>query len=320
MSEDSASRCSPGVCVAAVLGDEEHRVAVLGGREGMPRSLGSVYGGSVTRFLGGSLRGVVSGVIDTHVVSYSSGVAVSVDGCTLLLTDSDAYDGGDGLHDFSVADGTLRRVVCELPRCSAPSRLRAPRQVCIAPDGFVFVADGNDRIVVLTPALDFHSVIGAGRLARPFGVCANADVVVVVDGTSERVMVFRRGDGALLRWFGSRGSGDGRLHGPRAVCFMSHDSRVAVADCNNNRVSVFSVDGEFIRHVGVGVLKSPEGVACSAFDELVVADTGNNRVIVFGADGELATVLGSVRFGCVTLHHNRVFAHDTMGERCIVFE
>ncbi len=61
----SSSRCRPGVCVAAVLGDALHRVAVLGGRERMPRSLGSVYGGSVTRFLGGALRGVVSRVIDT---------------------------------------------------------------------------------------------------------------------------------------------------------------------------------------------------------------------------------------------------------------
>ncbi len=64
----SSSRCSPGVCVGAVLGDAERRVAVLGGREGMPRSLGSVYGGSVTRFLGGGCRRVASRVI------YMSGV------------------------------------------------------------------------------------------------------------------------------------------------------------------------------------------------------------------------------------------------------
>jgi hypothetical protein len=51
----SSSRCPSDVCVGAVLGDAEHRVAVLGGREGMPRSLGSVYAGSVTRFLGGAL-------------------------------------------------------------------------------------------------------------------------------------------------------------------------------------------------------------------------------------------------------------------------
>jgi hypothetical protein len=62
-SSSSSSRCPPDVCVTAVLGDALHRIAVLGGREGVPRSLGSVYGGSVTRFLGGSLRGVASRVL-----------------------------------------------------------------------------------------------------------------------------------------------------------------------------------------------------------------------------------------------------------------
>jgi hypothetical protein len=54
---DASSRCPPGVCVAAVLGDALRRVAVLGGREGAPRSLGSVYGGSVPRFLGAASEG-----------------------------------------------------------------------------------------------------------------------------------------------------------------------------------------------------------------------------------------------------------------------
>jgi hypothetical protein len=49
---DASCRCPPDVCVGVVLGDARHRVSALGGREGMPRSLGSVYG-AVTRFLGG---------------------------------------------------------------------------------------------------------------------------------------------------------------------------------------------------------------------------------------------------------------------------
>jgi hypothetical protein len=36
---------------AAVLADPQRRVALLGGREGMPRSLGSVLAGAVVRFL-----------------------------------------------------------------------------------------------------------------------------------------------------------------------------------------------------------------------------------------------------------------------------
>jgi hypothetical protein len=49
---------------------------------------------------------------------------------------------------------------------------------------------------------------------------------------------------------------------------------------------VFSVECEFVRHVGVGKLKWPAGVACSSFDELVVVDKDNDRVVVFSASGE----------------------------------
>jgi DNA-binding beta-propeller fold protein YncE len=38
---------------------------------------------------------------------------------------------------------------------------------------------------------------------------------------------------------------------------MSGHRHVAVADSSNGRVSVFSVEGEFVRHVGVGVPRAP---------------------------------------------------------------
>jgi hypothetical protein len=110
---------------------------------------------------------------------------------------------------------------------------------------------------------------------------------------------------------------------PCGLCFMSDDYHVAV--CNGSRVSVFTVDGAFVRHVGVGILKDPSDVACSAFDELVVAD-GNDRVCVFTASGELAKSFESrARFGGVrtfkgvALHGGSVFAQESRG-CCVVFE
>jgi DNA-binding beta-propeller fold protein YncE len=305
----SSPRCPPDVCVAAVLGDAEHRVAVLGGREGMSRSLGSVYGGSVTRFLGGALRGVVSRVINTRgVTSWSNGIAVSVDGCTLLVSDG-KWHGSNAIHELSVVDGSRRRVIGG--EGEGPLQFKRPRQVCIAPDGFVFVADaGNHRVQVLTPSLDFHSFIGEGERGRPVGVCANTDVVVVLEQAGHRVAVFKRCDGTLLRRFGSDGSGDGQFMAPSALCFMSGDRHVAVGDVLNCRVSVFSVEGEFIRHVGAGVLKYPEGVAVSAFDELVVADTGNTCLRVFSSSGELLASVGEACFSGVAVHGSSVFAVD----------
>ncbi len=306
---DASSRCPPDACVGAVLRDALRRVAVLGGREGMSRSLGSVYGGSVTRFLGGSLRGVVSRVIDTPgVKSDRNGVAVSRDGRRLLV--SDTHGGTHAIHEYSIEDGCELRVIGDL----------LPVQVWIAPDGFVFVADcWKRRVQVLSPTLSLHSVIGDGQLSSCLGVCANADVVVVAETAAHQVSVFRRSDGTLVTRFGCRGSGDGNLHGPGGLCFMHSDRHVAVADFWNNRVSVFSINGVFIRHVGVGQLNSPQGVACSAFDELVVADPGNRCIVVFSDAGDLLMSFGDADFTGVTVHGSTVFAQSCFGNRCVLW-
>ncbi len=309
-----ASPCPADACVAAVLGDALHRVAVLGGRDGMSRSLGSVYGGSVTRFLGGGFRGVVSRVISTPgVSSWCNGVAVSRDGSTLLVSD---WDGGSHtIHEFRVADGSLLRTVGGKGR--GPLQFDGPRQVWIASDDFVFVADnGNKRVQVLTPRLDFHGFVGVGT--PPVSVCANDDVVVVVEQHRQRISVFSRRGGSLLRRFGSL-SGDVDTSTPLGLCFMPGDRHIALTDRFNKRVWVLGIDGEFIRHVGMGVLNFPVGVACSAFGELVVADFENQHVALFSVDGELLKTMGSGQFGGVAMHGGTVFAQDYK-KRCVVFE
>jgi hypothetical protein len=318
-SSSSWSPCfPPDVCVAAVLGDALHRMSVLGGREGMPRSLGSVYGGSVTRFLGGSLRGVVSRVIDADLPSRYNGVAVSRDGRTLLLSDSGYYS-SHAVHEFGIADGRHRVV----GGGDHWLQFEDPRQVCIAPDGFVFVAEQDrNRVQVLTPSLDFHRFIGEGALERPVGVCASADIVVVASQSgARRVAVFSRSDGALLRRFASYGRARDQLKTPMELCFVSGDRHVAVADHGNARVSVFSVDGEFIRHVGVGVLSGPISVAASAFDELVVADMGDTCLRLFSGTGDVLArvcVLGKGRASGIAMHGSTVFAAQGMSKRVLV--
>jgi DNA-binding beta-propeller fold protein YncE len=314
--------------VGAVLGDALRRVSVLGGREGMPRSLGSVLGGSVTRFLGGSWRGVVSRVIPTPKSAGAGdyggiqAVAVSRDGSVLLALAS-------GLSDivtaFAVVDGSRRVVVGRYGL--KPLQFRRPVHLHVAPDDFVFVADyGNKRVQVLTPTLDFHGFIGEGVLGYTTCVCADADVVVVGDiqtSADERITVFGRSDGAVIRRFGSNGSGDGQLKQPRGLCFLS-SKRLAVADTDNHRVSVFSLRGEFVRHVGVGALKFPADVAASAFDEIVVANGWWEPARVFSDVGDLLLSLnfGAADFVSVAVHGGTLFTEvraPAAGYQCVVW-
>ncbi len=315
----ASSRCPPSACVGAVLGDALRRLSVLGGREGMPRSLGSVYGGAITRFLGGGLVLDVSRVIEMGVVAWGNGMAVSRDGSTLLVTDGADDIGPHAIHTFSIGDGSRLRVVGGMG--DDPLQFYNPGQVWIDADGFVFVVDcGNDRVQVLTPTLDFHGFVGVGELRYPHGVCANADVVVVSQNyPASRISVFNRRDGSLLRCFGTFGSGDGELGMPFELCFIDDDRHIAVADRYNNRVGVFSVDGQFIRHVGVGMLRGPQSIACTAFDELVVADSGNSCVAVFSASGDLIAT-SAVDGACagIAVHGGTVFAQLFDKPRCVV--
>jgi hypothetical protein len=103
------------------------------------------------------------------------------------------------------------------------------------------------------------------------GVCANADVVVVKEQHRHRITMPSCDAGALLRTLDSHGSGDGQLNGLLRRCVG------AIADFWTNRVSVYRVDGEFVRNVDVGVLSRPTGVACYAFDELVAVDNSDGE-------------------------------------------
>jgi hypothetical protein len=85
-------------------------------------------------------------------------------------------------------------------------------------------------------------------------------------------------------------------------------------------VSVFSIDGELIRHVGVGVLRRPRGIAASAFDELVVADFGNSCLRMFSATGDLLATVGATGFTGVAVHGGAVFAADDSASTVSVFE
>jgi hypothetical protein len=111
--------------------------------------------------------------------------------------------------------------------------------------------------------------------------------------------------------------------GVKDVVTLSCGTRVECASClvavtsllpTAATCALFGVDGEFIRHVGVGVLSHVMGskcivaVAASAFDELVVADTGNSCLRVFSATGDLLATVGDGRFSSVAVHGGTVFA------------
>lgn len=74
-----------------------------------------------------------------------------------------------------------------------------------------------------------------------------SDRVLVSDRTQCCVKVYSL-KGELLGKIGSRGSGDAHLLSPHGLCEDAHGN-ILVCDTENKRVSAFTHDGHFIKHL-----------------------------------------------------------------------
>jgi uncharacterized protein (TIGR03663 family) len=164
----------------------------------------------------------------------------------------------------------------------APGQLNFPRNMAVAADGTVYVADsGNHRIQVFSPD---------GLALRQWG----SSCELYAEGMPG--CIDPDGSGPLQL-------GDGQMREPWGVA-LGPDGNVYVADTWNHRIQVFDTEGTFLRSWGAfattggeaigspGGFWGPRAVAIDAAGHVYVTDTGNKRVQVFDAQGNFLTQVG----------------------------
>ena len=182
------------------------------------------------------------------------------------------------------------------------STFNAPRDIAIAADGSLFVADSrNHRIVHLNAQGVFLNAFGGygnvmdgdvpgGLMNEPWGVAVGPDgQVYVADTWNHRIQVFTP-DGQFLRmWstFEVNGLPDG-FWGPRGIA-VDQTGRVFVTDTGKQRVVVFDSTGTYLTQFGslgleAGNLDEPVGIEIAPDGKIYIADTWNYRVQVFEPD------------------------------------
>lgn len=72
---------------------------------------------------------------------------------------------------------------------------------------------------------------------------------------------------------------------------LADDGTVYIADRGNKRIVQITLDGVLLREIGVGTLKTPEGVYVDSDGTVYVADSGNANIVIFNADGTVRTTL-----------------------------
>ena len=168
----------------------------------------------------------------------------------------------------------------------ANNELQHPRGLVLdEPNQLVYIADGNSRIQVVSFAGKFLKRFGQGILERPWGIAVTEDNVFVTDCGLHALLQFSKKDYKLVRRTGTLGRGEGQLNYPKGLC-IDYNGDVYVADCFNDRVSVFSKDLNFLKDLGTQQLKYPNDVKVTP-NSVVVLDYSPNCIHFFSRGGDL---------------------------------
>ncbi len=287
--------------VYAALADAQRRLCVFSGRFAQPRALGSVFACYVTLFLGCAFGGREQRRIPTSGTVICAGLAVSRDGATLYLTDGFAH----AIRSFAVADGAPLAVAGSYGRRAL--QFRGPRQLCVAPDGDVLVADAhNDRVQALTHRLEFRSFVAPGMFRFPCGVGATETIIAVASAWGH-VTVVTRYDGTMLRRFPVVPCHSFARYQNLAVT----STHIFVSSCGT-----YTQDGVFVSSRDAKL----ESLTCAAFDEIVIVNEERRRLeLCTGAGVHVDLKLQVSRPSHVCVHGTTLFVHSDADSCVAVF-
>lgn len=213
-----------------------------------------------------------------------------------------------------------------------------PEGICRLQDGRVAVADTHYHRVVLFDLAGkverMWGVLGLepGQFVYPIAILQTPDGSLYVSEYGEyaqkdRVQKFTP-DGEFLLEFGSQGTGPGQFQRPSGLAW--YDGLIYVADAFNNRIQMFTEQGEYRGVLGGETPPSdmnyPYDLAIDSVGMLYIVEYGAGRVSKYDRQGRLLGRFGhvgngpmqfSTPWGLAVRNDGRVLVADT-GNRRIV--
>ena len=212
-----------------------------------------------------------------------SGVTVDDDG-NILVADS----GNRCIHKFTSKDIISVR--------SYGRNHTLPISVAISPiTKKIAILDWNNhRVQIRNPDLTSNTSIGSkgsgnGEFSYPYDIAFDSEEnMYVVDTGNHRIQVFNpkgKHEYMYSRQFGEKGKGDGKLDFPTGI-YIDNDNIMYVTERNNHRVSLFTLEGDFLTSFGSQGYKprqfeNPCGITVDKNGKIYVVDCGNGRIQIF---------------------------------------
>ena len=176
----------------------------------------------------------------------------------------------------------------------------------------MYIADcGNSRVQIVSLKGEFVTQFKNDKLGSPWGIAVNKESIFVTDIEHHALFQFRKKDFKLINRIGTYGNKEGELNYPRGLCIDTNGD-VLVADCNNDRVCVFSKLLKFKSCIGIGQLDYPTDVKLSA-DRVVVLDKSPKCVHFFSREGHPLSSCVSIGTEDIMVADPSFFCLDSAG-------
>lgn len=194
--------------------------------------------------------------------------------------------------------------------------------IYVGPDDGVYLADRDaHQVLKFTTEGDLIMALGnrhKAALQAPFNhpsdiAVAPSGEIYVSDGYGNSSVHRFTKDGNYLSSFGAPGKGPGQFLVPHSIR-IANDGRVYVCDRENNRVQVFSRDGEFLDQWTD--FKGPMGIHIDASQTVYVTDQVP-RISILDLDGNLLARGRTFEYGHNVYTDSRgdIYAVDVANQR-----
>lgn len=214
----------------------------------------------------------------------------------ISVRDSKIYicdPGAGGLVFIDISKNTFEYFIP-----SGKGQLQLPLNSSSDENGFVYVADGNRRqIVVFDSERKYFSEFGEiSETFKPTDVIIAGNRIFVASVKDQKVFVYEKNSHRLLTSFPSMEPGDdGYLYQPTSLA--ADGDFIYVSDMGDSKVKVYSPDGKYIRSVGgygsyAGQMMRPKGIAVDLKSNLYVTDAAFENVQIFNRDGKVLMFFG----------------------------
>ena len=197
--------------------------------------------------------------------------------------------------------------------------LNNPRGLTLYRNESIYITDTwNSRIQIFSTAGRFVAEFGNEQLNRPDSIALNDKWVFVSDFSHKAVFKFQITNNKFVCR-----SAKGELNCPFGIT-VDTNGEVLVADCHNNRITIFNSELKLVRKIGKNKLKHPIDVKINKNNIFVADNNEINNIHIFTQSGDIIRSFIKLGNETVDIHfcfdlYNNIIVSDCISKSIQIY-